>query len=364
MPATIVPVSPVVTTAPDLATVLDAQTAEGALYERLSDGKLRCVACGHRCVIFPGHRGICQVRFNDAGTLRVPWGYVAALQCDPTEKKPFYHVLPGSKTLTFGMLGCDYACDGCQNWITSQALRDPAAGIIPEDITPERLVSLGLQHGAKLVASSYNEPLITAEWAVAIFTKTREAGLRTCFVSNGNATREVLTYLRPWLNCYKIDLKAMTDRHYRQLGGVLNRVLDAIRMVHDMGFWTEIVTLVIPGWNDSDEELQAAAGFIASISKDIPWHVTAFHADYKMTEYGNTSAATLVRAARIGEAAGLRYVYAGNLPGQVGPYEHTYCPRCRAVLVERWGFHVVQNRLAASGGRCPDCREPIPGIWA
>jgi pyruvate formate lyase activating enzyme len=347
----------------DLAAVLDAHTSDGTLYEVLPGGKVRCVACGHRCVIFPGHRGICQVRLNDRGHLRVPWGYVAALQCDPTEKKPFYHVLPGSRTLTFGMLGCDYHCPNCQNWVTSQALRDPAAGAPLEPVSPADLVSLGRRTGARLVASSYNEPLITAEWGVEIFKEARRANLRTCFVSNGNATLEALSFLRPWCDCYKIDLKSMSEKNYRFLGGVLDRVLDTIRMVHRMGFWTEIVTLVIPGWNDADEELRAAAGFIASISVDIPWHVTAFHADYKMTAYANTCAATLVRAAGIGKAAGLRYVYAGNLPGQVGPYEHTFCPRCGALLVERWGFLVRQNRLHDSGGRCPDCGESIPGIW-
>lgn len=346
-----------------LAEVLDTRTAEGALCERLPDGKLRCVACGHRCVIFPGHRGICQVRFNENGTLRVPWGYVAALQCDPTEKKPFFHVLPGSRTLTFGMLGCDYRCAGCQNWMTSQALRDPVAGIMPEDVTPELLVEIGLRQGAQLVGSSYNEPLITAEWAVDVFKKAREAGLRTCFISNGNATREVLTFLRPWCDCYKVDLKAMTQKNYRYLGGVLNRVLDSIRMVYEMGFWLEIVTLMIPGWNDSDEELCAAAGFIASVSRDIPWHVTAFHPDYRMTEPEQTPAATLLRASRIGEAAGLRFVYAGNLPGQVGRYEHTSCPQCRALLVERVGYHISQNRLGSTGGGCPDCGFAVPGIW-
>lgn len=348
----------------DLATALDAQTVEGSLYERLADGKPRCVACGHRCVIFPGRRGICKVRFNDGGTLRVPWGYVAALQCDPTEKKPFFHVLPGSQTLTFGMLGCDYACPGCQNWLTSQTLRDPVAGLIPEAVTPEQLVAIGLRHDARLIGSSYNEPLITAEWAVDVFKKARATGLRTCFVSNGNATREVLTYLRPWCDCYKVDLKAMSQKNYRELGGVLERVLETIGMVYEMGFWMEIVTLVIPGWNDSDDELRRAAEFLASISKDIPWHVTAFHPDYKMGDYRYTPAATLMRAAGIGRAAGLRFVYAGNLPGRVGPFEHTRCPRCDAVLVERYGFHVHQNRLAPTGGRCPDCGESIPGIWA
>jgi pyruvate formate lyase activating enzyme len=314
-------------------------------------------------VIFPGRRGICRVRFNDGGTLRVPWGYVAALQVDPTEKKPFYHVLPGSTTLTFGMLGCDLHCSYCQNWLTSQALRDPAAGTPPQDVTPEGLVALGRRGGAALVASSYNEPLITAEWAVAVFKQARAAGMRTCFVSNGNATREVLAYLRPWLDCYKIDLKSMNEKNYRALGGTLGRVLDTVRMVHDLGFWMEIVTLVVPGWNDSDEELGAAATFIASVSRDIPWHVTAFHPDYTMTDRPRTPVATLLRAAKIGKAAGLHYVYAGNAPGMVGDLEHTICPGCGAILVERHGFTVLRNRLATSDGRCPRCGRAIPGIW-
>lgn len=356
--------SPATRTAPDLAAVLDARTAEGTLCERLDGGKLRCVACGHRCVILSGRRGICQVRFNAGGTLRVPWGYVAALQCDPTEKKPFYHVLPGSQTMTFGMLGCDYHCSFCQNWVSSQALRDPAAGFFPEEISADRIVDLAVGHGARLVGSSYNEPLITSEWAVEVFRRAKSAGLRTCFVSNGNATREVLTFLRPWCDCYKIDLKTMNPAGYRRLGGVLDRVLEAIRMVHEMGFWMEIVTLVIPGWNDSDGELRTAAEFIASVSQDIPWHVTAFHPDYRMTDAGYTQVPTLLRAAQIGREAGLRFVYAGNLPGRVGEYENTYCPGCGAMLVERWGFHVRRNHLAATGGRCPECGQGIPGVWA
>lgn len=347
----------------DLADVLDARTAQGELFEPMGRGRVRCLACAHRCVIPPGHRGVCRVRFNEGGALRVPWGYVAGLQCDPIEKKPFYHVLPGARTMTFGMLGCDLHCPGCQNWGTSQALRDPAAGTIPEEITAERLVSLALRHEARLVASSYNEPLITAEWGVAIFKEARRAGLRTCFVSNGNATREALTYLSPWCDCYKIDLKTMNPRSFREMGGVLDRVLEAVEMAHEMGFWIEVVTLVIPGWNDSDEELGDAARFIASVSVDIPWHVTAFHPDYRMTGIPRTSEETLLRAARAGEAAGLRFVYAGNLPGRVGGYQNTHCPRCRALLVERHGFYVAGNRLAETRGRCPACHETVPGIW-
>ncbi len=346
-----------------LAEVLDRLTAEGELYRRLPGGKVTCYACGHRCTIFPGRRGICQVRFNDGGVLRVPWGYVAALQCDPTEKKPFFHVLPGSKTLTFGMVGCDFHCSYCQNWITSQALRDPAAGTEPLPVTPEQLVALARREGAALVGSSYNEPLITSEWAVAIFRTARAAGLRTCYVSNGNATPEVLAYLRPWTDCFKVDLKAFDDRRYRLLGGTLESVTRTIRMVYEMGFWLEVVTLVVPGYNDSDDELHAAASFLASVSPLIPWHVTAFHPDYRMTDRDGTPLQTLLRAARIGEAAGLRYVYAGNLPGRVGRYDHTFCHHCGALLVERLGYLILRNRLGPAGC-CPDCGTTIPGIWA
>ncbi|MFN3477318.1 MAG: AmmeMemoRadiSam system radical SAM enzyme [Candidatus Methylomirabilales bacterium] len=345
-----------------LAELIDRLTKEGELYEKLPDGSVRCFACGHRCLIREGRRGICKVRFNQGGTLYVPSGYVAALQCDPTEKKPFYHLLPGSYTLTFGMLGCDLHCSFCQNWISSQALRDPAAGVRPMRVLPEQMIGLAKRYGAKLVGSSYNEPLITTEWAVEIFKRAKEAGLKTCYISNGNATREVLEYLRPWCDGYKVDLKSMSEKNYRQLGGVLEHVLDTIKRVYEMGFWLEVVTLVIPGWNDSNEELREAAEFLASISPDIPWHVTAFHKDYKMTDPDNTPPETLIRAAKIGQAAGLRYVYAGNLPGMVGPYEDTFCPTCRLPLIERWGFKILKDRLLP-GGLCPSCQTKIPGIW-
>jgi len=347
-----------------LAGVLDRMTVAGELYERRAGGKVACYACGHRCTIFPGMRGICKVRFNDNGVLKVPWGYVAALQCDPTEKKPFHHVLPGSRTLTFGMLGCDLHCAYCQNFLTSQALRDPIAGVEPIPIAPEGLIALARRQRAQLVGSSYNEPLITSEWAVGIFRLAKEAGLRTCYVSNGNGTPEVLRYLRPWTDCYKIDLKAFSEQNYRPLGGTLKRVTQTIRMIYEMGFWTEVVTLVIPGYNDSDDELRAAAEFLVSVSPFIPWHVTAFHKDYRMTDPDNTGPDTLIRAARIGEAAGLKYVYAGNLPGMVGKYEHTFCHHCGALLIERRGYRILQNRLTPSRGRCPDCGTTIPGIWA
>jgi pyruvate formate lyase activating enzyme len=340
-------------------------TAEGAaeLTAHLDGNALRCFACGHRCLIKEGKRGICKVRFNEHGRLRVPVNYVAALQCDPTEKKPFFHVLPGSDTLTFGMLGCDLHCAYCQNWLTSQTLRDDAAVATPKMVTPEKLVSLARTYGASMVGSSYNEPLITAEWAVQVFRQAKPAGLRTAFISNGNATPQVLDYLRPWTDCYKIDLKSMSDHNYRQLGGVVDNILETVKMVFERGFWEEIVTLLIPGFNDSEDELKQAADFIASISPDIPWHVTAFHQDYRMTENANTTAEQLVHACEIGRAAGLRYVYAGNLPGKVGRWENTYCASCDELLVERYGY-IIRRAKVTAAGTCPACDARIPGMWS
>lgn len=348
-----------------LVDLLDRMTVEGDLYEAEPDGAVRCYACGHRCLIRPGRRGICQVRFNRGGKLMVPWGYVAALQADPIEKKPFFHVLPGSDALTFGMLGCDFHCSYCQNWLTSQAMRDPASDVSAgyvRRVSPEQMVGYALRSGAGVVASSYNEPLITSEWALSIFRLANQAGLKCVYVSNGNATREALEALRPHIVAYKVDLKTMQDRHYRKLGGVLANVLEGIRMAHGMGLWVEVVTLVIPGFNDSAEELMEAARFLVSVSPDIPWHVTAFHPDYKMTDPPPTAAATLIRAAEIGQEAGLKYVYAGNLPGRSGDYENTYCPGCQARLIERYGYVIQDYRLTAQGA-CPKCGARIPGLW-
>lgn len=355
---------PAVKPANPLAEVLDVLTTTGAaeLTEHLGNEALKCYACGHRCLINNGKRGICKVRFNEGGELRVPTNYVAALACDPTEKKPFFHVLPGSDTLTFGMLGCDLHCAYCQNWLTSQALRDDSAGTAPQQVTPDRLVAMAKAYGAALVGSSYNEPLITAEWAVEVFKQARPAGFRTAFISNGNATPQVLDYLRPWTDCYKIDLKSMSDHNYRQLGGVVDNILETVKMVQERGFWEEIVTLVIPGFNDSEDELERAADFIAGVSPDIPWHVTAFHQDYHMQENANTTAAQLVRACEIGRSAGLRYIYAGNLPGKVGRWENTYCPTCDQLLVERYGY-LIREMNVTRAGSCPSCATRIPGIW-
>jgi pyruvate formate lyase activating enzyme len=348
---------------PNLREIVDQRVREGDLYEKLDRDRVRCYACGHCCPIPEGQPGVCKVRYNRGGKLFVPWGYVGGVQCDPIEKKPFFHAYPGALAYSFGMLGCDLHCAYCQNWVTSQALRDPNAISPPLEISPQDLVRDALQQGARVLVSTYNEPLITAEWAVAILKEAKAAGLITGFVSNGNATPQVLEYLRPWLDLYKVDLKSFDDRHYRQLGGRLQPILDTIRRLHAMGLWVEIVTLLIPGFNDSDDELRGLTEFVASVSPEIPWHVTAFHKDYKMTSPADTRPEDLFRAVEIGKQAGLRHVYAGNLPGRVGNLEDTRCPGCAATLIKRYSYEIDSYRITAEG-KCPSCGLAIPGRWA
>ena len=343
----------------------DNRVREGdpALWEKLDRNRVRCYACGHCCPIPDGQPGVCKVRFNQGGTLYVPWGYVAGVQCDPIEKKPFFHAHPGALAYSFGMLGCDLHCAYCQNWVTSQALRDPDAVSPPLLADPELLVKDALAQGAKVVVSTYNEPLITSEWAVAVFRQARQSGLLTAFVSNGNGTPQVLEFLHPWIDLYKVDLKSFDDHHYRQLGGRLQPILDTIRSLHRMGIWLEIVTLLIPGFNDSDDELRNLTAFLASVSPDIPWHVTAFHQDYKMISPADTRPEDLLRAAAIGREAGLRYIYAGNLPGHVDGLEDTRCNNCGELLIQRSGYSIERYKLTPDGD-CPRCHTPLPGRWS
>ncbi len=322
---------------------------------------LRCLACAHRCLIRPGRSGVCRIRFNEAGRLHVPWGWVAGTPvADPIEKKPWFHVLPGSRALSFGLLGCDMHCAYCQNWLISQAPRESLAARRIVTIRPESIASAAHHSRCAAVVSTYNEPLISAEWAADVFDACRQRGLLTGIVSNGNATAEALELLAPRLDMVKIDLKSFQDRVYRRLGAVLDNVLETIGRVHQLGLWLEVVTLVVPGLNDSSEELGAMAEFLVSVSPDIPWHVTAFHPDYKMTDRGATSPHHLLRAVDAGRGAGLRYTYAGNLAGRTGA-ESTTCPACRAVVIERRGFEVLRQDLA--DGSCPKCGTPIPGLW-
>jgi pyruvate formate lyase activating enzyme len=350
---------------PTLRDILDSRVREAdpQLWQPLDRNRVRCFACGHCCPIPEGQPGVCKVRFNRGGKLYVPYGYVAGMQCDPIEKKPFFHAYPGALAYSFGMLGCDLHCAYCQNWVTSQALRDPNAVSPPLEADPEAMVKDAVAQGAKVVVSTYNEPLITSEWAVAVFREARKAGVVTGYVSNGNGTPQVLEYLRPWIDLFKVDLKSFDDRRYRQLGGRLEPILDTIRALHRMGIWVEVVTLLVPGFNDSNDELHKLAEFLAGVSPDIPWHVTAFHQDYRMTSPDDTTAGDLIRAVAIGRQSGLRYVYAGNLPGRVGDLEDTRCHQCGKVLVRRYGYLIEEYRLAPDGS-CPACHAVIPGHWS
>jgi len=348
---------------------LDQYTAPAALVRPLEDGNVQCLACAHHCVIRPGARGICRMRANrpevpGVGRLIAPRGYVAGLAADPIEKKPLFHVLPGREALSFGMLGCNLVCDFCQNWISSQALKDADSSVHMQRLSAEHVVQIALERGSPVIASTYNEPLITAEWAHEILSLAKPHGIRGAFISNGYAGPEVLEYLRPVLDVYKVDLKTFQDAHYRQLGGRLQPVLDTIARAREMGFWVEVVTLVIPGFNDSDGELRDMAQFLAGISKDIPWHVTAFHPDYEeKTGARPTTVADITRAAQAGSDAGLRFVYAGNLRGRAGDMENTRCPGCKATLIQRSGYAVPSIRIGANG-KCPGCGYILPGIWA
>lgn len=335
--------------------------AAEALVQQEEDGAVRCLACGHRCRILSGREGVCRVRFNRDGELRVPWGYVAGLAVDPIEKKPFHHALPGQEALSFGMLGCNLHCPFCQNWDTSQTLRDSRSIARPSFIEPERIAQLALENGCPVLCSTYNEPLISADWAVAALKLVQPSGLLGAFVSNGHATPEALAFLRPYVKLLNIDLKAFREETYHRLGGVLAHVTDTIRRAKEMDFWVEVVTLVVPGMNDSDEELREIASFVAGVSPDIPWHISAFHPMYKMTNPPRTPVETIERAYALGKQAGLKFVYPGNVAGAVGELENTLCPECGRTLIERRGFFVSRNTMDSD--RCPDCGTVIPGVW-
>ena|GEM_PF-6334 len=347
-----------------LADELAGLTRPGELCEPGADGVVRCVACAHQCRIPEGGSGVCLLRSNRGGILRVPWGYVSGVACDPVEKKPFFHLLPGGEALSFGMLGCNFRCAFCQNWETSQVLRDPEATATRQVVTPEMVVDWGRRQGAQIIASTYNEPLITSEWGRDIFALGREAGMLTCYVSNGFASPQVIDWLDPWLDAMNVDLKCFTDEGYRQLGGRLEPVCDTIRALSGRGKWLEVITLIVPGFNDGEKELSSLAEFLVSVSPDIPWHVSAYHAAYRMSAGPRrTSTDALRKALEIGRSAGVRYVYAGNVRAMDGSrHECTYCHSCGHTLVERQGFRLLRNDLR--DGRCPVCGVRIPGIWS
>ena len=333
--------------APELVHPMDAET-------------IQCLACAHRCVIPKGETGICRMRMNRDGKLWVPGGYVAGLQVDPIEKKPFYHVFPGCCALSFGMLGCNFHCAFCQNWSSSQVLRDEEARASIQPVDAQTIVDLARKHSTPVLVSTYNEPLVTADWAARIFELADSQGIICGFVSNGHATPEGIAFLRPHLRLFKVDLKCFDPAHYRELGGNMEAVLETIGRLWADGFWVEVVTLVVPGFNDTGTQLADIARFLAGVSPDLPWHVTAFRPQYHATQHP-TRLTDLRKAYDAGKNAGLHYVYCGNLGGEKDDSENTYCPACHRLLVARQGFQVT--RIAIEGNTCPDCKTHIPGIW-
>ncbi|HEY6008377.1 MAG TPA: AmmeMemoRadiSam system radical SAM enzyme [Geobacteraceae bacterium] len=332
---------------------------EAMFYEPAGDGRVRCGLCRFRCLIGAGGRGHCGVRENRDGVLyTLVYGRAVAEQVDPVEKKPLFHVLPGSRTYSIATVGCNFRCLHCQNYTISQPGPDPLrAGM---DLPPEEIVRRALAAGCHSISYTYTEPTIFFEYAYDTAVLARLAGLKNIFVTNGYITPEALRHISPYLDAANIDLKGFSERFYREVvHAMLHEVLDAIVDYRRQGIWIELTTLIIPGWNDSDAELQEIARFIVGqLGVDTPWHVTGFRPTYKMTDRPPTPLDTLRRARQIGLDAGLRYVYEGNVAGEGG--ENTFCPNCCELLIRRYGFAIEANRLRR--GRCPACATAIAGV--
>ena len=331
---------------------------DARLVEAGGSGAVRCRLCAHRCLVAPGRFGTCGVRENRAGTLvTYAYGELVAAHVDPIEKKPLFHFLPGSLSMSIAAAGCNFRCGFCQNWEISQP-GGPAAGRRRErDTPPEDVVRAALDQGCRSVSYTYTEPTVFFEYAYDTGKLAREAGLANIFVTNGYMTAEALREIRPYLDAANVDLKAFRDATYKKVCGArLQPVLDAIRLMREIGVWVEVTTLVVPGLNDGEGELRDIALFLAGVDPALPWHISRFHPDYRYTDAPPTPLATLRKAREIGRAAGLRFVYVGNVGGEG---EDTACPGCGRTLVVRRGFDMAANAIAA--GRCPDCGAAIAG---
>jgi pyruvate formate lyase activating enzyme len=333
---------------------------EAYLYEKLEDQKVRCFLCNHRCVIKDGATGLCGVRENRGGTLvSLVYGKVIARHVDPIEKKPLFHFLPGTRSYSIATVGCNFKCRFCQNADISQMPSDQHQ-IWGEDMTPAMIVDEAMATRSATIAYTYTEPTIYFELAQDSAQQAVKKGLRNIFVTNGYMTEESLKSLHPDLHGANVDLKAYTDRFYKeQCGAKLEPVLRTLEVMKEMGIWLEVTTLLIPGLNDSREEVEKIAGFLAGLDPDIPWHISRFHPTYRLTDRGSTPPESLRRARDIGYEAGLKYVYTGNVPGDEG--EKTYCHGCKEVLIDRYGFSITKNIL--QDNRCPRCQTVIPGVW-
>ena len=333
---------------------------EAMLYEAQAENKVRCNLCHHRCSIREGKRGMCGVRENREGRLcSLVYGKVVAEHIDPIEKKPLFHFLPGSSAYSIGTVGCNFRCKHCQNFDISQYPHAHGGKIMGEDRTPEQIVEGAKSTGCETIAYTYTEPTIFYEFAYDTAVLAHREGIKNVFVSNGYMSAEAARQIAPHLDAINIDLKAFTDKFYKEICGArLKPVLETIQRMKALAVWVEVTTLIIPGLNDGEEELRGIARFVKSVGCDVPWHVTAFYPTYKLTDRSPTSVATLRRAREIGMEEGLRYVYEGNVPGEAG--ENTYCHGCGAVVIERSGLGFIRNRL--QDGRCSACGKRIDGV--
>ena len=340
---------------------------EAMLYEKLDGQRVRCHLCAHRCVIAPGRKGVCLVRENRDGTLyTLVYGLPLSQAVDPIEKKPLFHFYPGSTAFSIATVGCNFRCRFCQNWDISQMPRERGQ-IMGRQAAPEEVVRAAARYGSRSIAYTYTEPTIFFEYSYDIARLAHAQGIASVYVTNGYMTREMLELFQgvtadhePWLDAANVDLKAFRDETYKQVCGArLQPVLDSLKAMKELGVWVEVTTLVVPGMNDSEEELRDIARFLADeLGVETPWHVSRFHPDYQMRDRGPTPVATLRRAYELGREAGLRYVYVGNLPG--AHLEDTLCPNCGQVVIGRWGFRVTAQHTRQ--GRCAYCGTPIDGV--
>jgi pyruvate formate lyase activating enzyme len=333
---------------------------EAMLWRTLEGGKVECLLCAHRCQVAAGKSGVCGVRENREGKLITHvYGEVIAAHIDPIEKKPLYHFLPGTISFSIATIGCNFRCPFCQNWQISQAGKKDKGFGGGQALSPGEIVQAAKKRGCASISYTYTEPTIFFEYAYETAKLAREAGLANVFVSNGYMTVEALRMIQPYLDAANVDLKAFRDETYKKVCGArLGPVLDSIRLMRELGIWIEVTTLIVPGMNDSEEELADIARFIASVSSEIPWHISRFHPDYKYTQAPATPVETLRRAAALAKEAGLKFIYIGNVWGES---EATVCPQCGKVLIRRNGFNVGENRIEA--GRCFSCGRPIAGVF-
>ena len=333
---------------------------EAMLWRSLEGGKVDCFLCAHRCQVAAGKFGVCGVRENREGKLvtRV-YGEVIAAHIDPIEKKPLYHFLPGTTSFSIATIGCNFRCPFCQNWQISQAGKKDKGFGGGQPLSPEEIVRAARTRGCRSISYTYTEPTIFFEYAYDTSKLAREAGLANVFVTNGYMTAEALRLIQPYLDAANVDLKAFQEETYKKVCGArLGPVLDSIRLMRELGIWVEVTTLVVPGMNDGNEELAAIARFIASVSPEIPWHISRFHPDYKYTQTPATPIERLRKAAALAREAGLKFIYVGNVWGES---EVTICPQCGKDLIRRSGFSVEENKI--KGGKCSFCGSPIAGVF-